>query len=217
MRLDKNQSKLQSINEIFKQQVENSFNLASTKSKGPMLLCPFVNKHFRKQPKRSSFVSDQLGLGNVGTAKKWIMAKVLSDQKTACSPHVFVRSTAMKLLSNNSQCLQGPNSSHLKAITVDVSHSNQKVNLPSWYLVTACGVQFAKVWHIALINTFQHLIQVCCTSMYSHINKTVYLKQSIFFSKPKYRCNLFKTYVQLCVLGQCNVNQYQSLTVAVIL
>lgn len=43
----------------------------------------------------------------------------------------------MLLLSNLPHCLQGPNRSHLKDITVDVSRGNQKVNLSLGYLVTA--------------------------------------------------------------------------------
>lgn len=42
----------------------------------------------------------------------------------------------MLVLSNSPHRLQGLNSSHLKDITADVKHSNQKVNLSWRYLVS---------------------------------------------------------------------------------
>lgn len=124
--------------------------------KGSMLLCPFVNKRSQK-PKGRSFVSNQHGLWKVETAEKWGIAKVLSDQKKACSPHVCVRSTATLLLSNSPHCLQGLKSANLNNVVVDASHSNQKVNLSLWYVVTVqalqlCNLHLRCVLHIASVK-----------------------------------------------------------------
>lgn len=46
----------------------------------------------------------------------------------------------MLLLSNNPRGLQGPTGSHLKDITVDVGHGNQKVNLSSGYCAAVAKI-----------------------------------------------------------------------------
>lgn len=111
-------------------------------------------------------------------------------RKKACSPHVCVRSTAMLLLSNNPQSLQGPNRSHPKDITVDVRRSNQTCRLEIWDPSRCCtyasGVQlYAKTWHVALIRTVQNLwYRMCYISGPFTLRFTIIM--SVYFtSTPK--------------------------------